>query len=89
MEAGSRVGFLGAGRMASALARGWIAAGLTTADRVLASDPVPAARDAFCGGGSLRAIPDNREVVAHGDLLVSGRQAAEHEGVDGGNPAAP
>lgn len=70
MEAGPRVGFLGAGRMASALARGWIAAGLTTADRVLASDPVPAARDAFSGGGSLRAIPDNREVVAHGDLLV-------------------
>ena len=70
MEAGPRVGFLGAGRMASALARGWIAAGLTTADRVLASDPMPAARDAFSGGGSMRAIPDNREVVAHGDLLV-------------------
>ena len=70
MEAGPRVGFLGAGRMASALARGWVAAGLTTADRVLASDPVPAARDGFAGGGSLRAVADNREVVAHGDLLV-------------------
>jgi pyrroline-5-carboxylate reductase len=70
MEPGPRVGFLGAGRMASALARGWIAAGLTTAERVLASDPLPAARDAFAGGGRLRAVADNREVVAHGDLLV-------------------
>ena len=50
MEGGPRVGFLGAGRMASALARGWVAAGLTTAERVLASDPVPAAREAFASG---------------------------------------
>ncbi|HBI41622.1 MAG TPA: pyrroline-5-carboxylate reductase [Planctomycetales bacterium] len=70
MEPGLRVGFLGAGRMASALARGWIAAGLTTAERVLASDPSAAARDAFADGGSLRAVSANAEVVAHGDLLV-------------------
>jgi pyrroline-5-carboxylate reductase len=70
MEPGPRVGFLGAGRMASALARGWIAAGLTTAERVLASDPSAAARDAFADGGSLRAVSANPEVVAHGDLLV-------------------
>ena len=70
MEPGPRVGFLGAGRMASALARGWIAAGLTTGERVLASDPVAAAREAFTGGGPLRAVLDNREVVAHADLLV-------------------
>src|SRR4051812_46361848 len=70
MEAGPRVGFLGAGRMASALARGWIAAGLTTVERVLAADPLPAAREAFSGGGPLRAVGDNHEVVAHADLLV-------------------
>jgi pyrroline-5-carboxylate reductase len=70
MEPGPRVGFLGAGRMASALARGWIAAGLTTAERVLASDPIPAAREAFTSGGPLRAVLENREVVAHADLLV-------------------
>ena len=33
-----RIGFLGAGRMATALARGWVAAGLATPERVLASD---------------------------------------------------
>jgi pyrroline-5-carboxylate reductase len=70
MEPGLRVGFLGAGRMASALARGWIAAGLTTAERVLASDPNATARDAYADGGLLRAVSANPEVVAHGDLLV-------------------
>jgi len=70
MEPGLRVGFLGAGRMASALARGWIAAGLTSAERVLASDPSAAARDAFAGGGSLRAVSANQEAVSHGNLLV-------------------
>ena len=70
MEPGPRVGFLGAGRMASALARGWIAAGLTTAERILASDPMPTAREAFSGGGRLRAVGDNCEVVAQADLLV-------------------
>src|SRR5437868_1697984 len=33
-----RVGFLGAGKMATALARGWLAAGLVRPDRVGASD---------------------------------------------------
>lgn len=70
MEPGPRIGFLGAGRMASALARGWIAAGLTIADHVLASDPSAAAREAFVSGESLRAVSANAEVVAHGDLLV-------------------
>jgi pyrroline-5-carboxylate reductase len=55
--------------MATALARGWVTAGLTAADRVLASDPLPAAREAFAAGG-LRAGADNRAVVAECDLLV-------------------
>ena len=41
------VGFLGAGQMATALARGWLAAGLTTTERLSASDPLPQAREAF------------------------------------------
>ncbi len=70
MEPGLRIGFLGAGRMASALARGWIAAGLATAERVLASDPSAAAREAFADGGPLRAVNGNPEVVASSDLLI-------------------
>lgn len=41
------MGFLGAGKMATALARGVISAGVVPAERVLASDPIPAARQAF------------------------------------------
>ena len=43
---GLRVGFLGAGRMATALASGWLRAGLVNAKDVLASDPLPQAREA-------------------------------------------
>src|SRR5690242_18248991 len=69
-EAGVRIGFLGAGRMATALARGWLAAGLTTPERVLASDPLPQAREAFAGGHGLRTTADNREVVTASDVLI-------------------
>lgn len=69
-DGGERLGFLGAGKMATALARGWIDAGLTTADRVLASDPVPAARDAFTAATGSRATGNNREVVQASELLV-------------------
>ncbi len=56
--------------MASALARGWIASGLATVEDILASDPLPAAREAFGAGLRLRSTPDNLEVVHHSDLLV-------------------
>jgi pyrroline-5-carboxylate reductase len=65
-----RFGFLGAGKMATALARGWIDAGLAAPARVLASDPVPPAREAFAGVTGARVTADNREVVAGSDVLV-------------------
>lgn len=65
-----RVGFLGAGKMATALARGWIDAGLAAPGGVLASDPVPQAREHFAEVTKARATADNREVVAASDLLV-------------------
>jgi pyrroline-5-carboxylate reductase len=65
-----RIGFLGAGRMATALARGWLAAGRTTLEDCRASDPIPAARDAFARETGCPAGPDNRAVVAASDLLV-------------------
>ena len=69
-DAFPRIGFLGAGRMATALARGWLAAGLVTAERIVASDPLPQARHAFQAETGLRAIESNREVVAASDLLI-------------------
>jgi pyrroline-5-carboxylate reductase len=65
-----RIGFLGTGQMATALAKGWLAAGLVVAERVLGSDPLPAAREAFQRATSTRAVADNREVVAANDVLV-------------------
>jgi pyrroline-5-carboxylate reductase len=69
-EGGVRIGFLGAGKMATALARGWVTAGLTTRERLIASDPLPEARTAFAGTEALRTTADNREIVAACDLLV-------------------
>ena len=65
-----KIGFLGAGRMATALARGWLTAGLTRPDRISASDPLPEARQAFSAACGVRAGADNRDVVASSDLLI-------------------
>jgi pyrroline-5-carboxylate reductase len=56
--------------MATALARGWLAAGLARPDRVLAADPLETARRAFQDDTGLRTVDNNREVVAASDLLV-------------------
>jgi pyrroline-5-carboxylate reductase len=64
------IGFLGAGQMATALARGWLAAGLVTPDSVRASDPVPQAREAFTTETQVRAGANNPEVVALSELLI-------------------
>jgi pyrroline-5-carboxylate reductase len=65
-----QVGFLGAGRMATALARSWVHSGLVAADRCWASDPVPSARQTFTTQTGCRALADNRAVAAESDLLV-------------------
>jgi pyrroline-5-carboxylate reductase len=64
------VGFLGAGRMATALARAWLRAGLVRPERCRASDPLPAAREAFAKQTGCPAVADNAEVVRGSDLLV-------------------
>ena len=65
-----KVGFLGAGQMATALAKGWLDAGLVTAATLRASDPFPAARERFraATGGAVTA--DNIDVVKHSRVLV-------------------
>src|SRR5438270_5548832 len=67
---GPRIGFLGAGKMATALTRGWLHAGLLTPERVRASDPVPAARLAFQQETGVAAAADNPAVVAASDMIV-------------------
>ncbi|MGH9676121.1 MAG: pyrroline-5-carboxylate reductase family protein, partial [Candidatus Acidiferrum sp.] len=65
-----RIGFLGAGRMATALARGWLNAGLARPEALRAADPVAAAREAFLLATGCAAISDNRQVVANSDILI-------------------
>ncbi len=65
-----RVGFLGAGQMATALARGWLNAQLITSTSCRASDPAAAARSRFQQETGCPATADNREVVTHSDVLV-------------------
>lgn len=63
------LGFLGAGKMATALARGFVASGQATAAAVVASDPVAAAREAFARETGGRALESNAEVATAARLL--------------------
>jgi pyrroline-5-carboxylate reductase len=64
------IGFLGAGKMATALARGVIHSGVVAAGDVIASDPIAGAREAFAQATGARVTERNAEVVAASDLVV-------------------
>ena len=65
------LGFIGAGRMATALAKGCVKAGLVPARGVLASDPVDAARQKFAAETpGARLVDSNREVLAGADTVI-------------------
>lgn len=66
-----RIGFLGAGKMATALAQGWVKAGLTTAELVCASDPVATAREHFTKTTGGAAWPDSARVLASTILVIA------------------
>jgi pyrroline-5-carboxylate reductase len=70
MSSQSAIGFLGAGKMASALAKGFVQAQLTSPDQLLASDPVEAARNAFSKTSGGRGTQSNLEVVAFAETLI-------------------
>ena len=64
------IGFLGAGKMGTALARGFINAGLVKAGSVIASDPVPAARAAFARETGAKTAASNAEVVKFARVVI-------------------
>ena len=70
MTAPLSVGFLGAGQMATALAKGWAAAGLIDPAKSLASDPYPAARENFARQTGVRAVEGNADVLVGRDVVV-------------------
>ncbi len=63
------IGFLGAGKMATALAQGFLQARLATPDRLLAGDLFPPAREAFARATGARTVTDNADVAAGADVL--------------------
>jgi pyrroline-5-carboxylate reductase len=67
---GKKVGFLGAGQMARALAGGFVRAGLVRPDQVLASDTSQSALQAFAGAvpGAV-LLDDNRKLAAAAEVL--------------------
>ncbi len=67
---GLRWGFIGAGRMATAMVRGMIRAGVAPPGAITASDPSEAARDALAAGAGISALGSNAEVAAGCDVLV-------------------
>jgi pyrroline-5-carboxylate reductase len=69
MAAPPRFGFVGAGRMATALARGLVAQGLAMPERLIASDPLPAAAEEFATATGGKTTIDNAQTAAEADCL--------------------
>ena len=70
MASKSTIGFLGAGKMATALAKGFVKAGLVTPKQLIASDPSDAARAAFAREVGAKTTAVNAEVVKFAEVLI-------------------
>jgi pyrroline-5-carboxylate reductase len=70
MPAKLSIGFLGAGKMATALARGFTGAKLASPNGLVASDVIPAARSAFARETGARSVATNLEVMAAARVLI-------------------
>lgn len=70
MAAKLTIGFLGTGKMATALAGGFIRAQLVSARQIFGSDPAPAARTAFGKQTGARILLNNSGVVEKSSVLV-------------------
>lgn len=65
-----KIGFIGGGQMARALAEGFVRAELIQADQLIASDPAASAREAFAAAiGGARVTADNAQVVAESQVI--------------------
>src|SRR5688572_25271951 len=65
-----RVGFIGAGKMATALAKGLSQSGFTKSELIVGSDVVPAAREHFAEVSGAKGLQSNVDVVKQSDILV-------------------
>jgi pyrroline-5-carboxylate reductase len=65
-----KIAFLGAGKMASALASGFVRAGLTQPDSIIASDPIPASREGFANATGGKAAAWNVEAAQFARIII-------------------
>ena len=65
-----RIGFLGAGKMATALGSGWLKAGLARPEDLLASDPVPQILLIGCGQGAAMISPALRQALRAAGAVI-------------------
>jgi len=70
MPARLTIGFLGTGKMATALAKGFIRAALVTPRQLFGSDPLPAARAVFGKETGARLLAGNSKVAESASVLV-------------------
>ncbi len=66
----TRWGFIGSGKMATALVRGMIRAGAAAPGSITVADPIEAARSALAAESGATAAADNRRVAEASDVLV-------------------
>lgn len=64
------IGFIGAGKMAMALARGLIDSGFAPADSILASDVSDAARDSFAAATGASTTSKNTDILRASNVIV-------------------
>ena len=69
MAAPLKIGFLGAGKMATALAQGFVNAKLVKANQLLAADPFAAARQHFATETGARTVAANLDVAKGATVL--------------------
>ncbi len=65
-----KIGFLGAGKMASALAKGFVASKIVSAKQLIASDVYEGARTAFTKELNAKATASNLDVLRFANVLV-------------------
>src|SRR5690349_2937500 len=70
MSAKPNIGFLGAGKMASALAKGFIRAKIANPEQIVAGDPIDAARSSFAEETGAKTTASNLDVVKAANVLV-------------------
>src|SRR3954467_3273794 len=70
MAAKLTIGFLGAGKMGTALAKGFISAGLVKADQITAFDPVKEAGTAFAKETRAKVAKPNVDVAKFANVLI-------------------